>query len=53
MTQEQIELLLKYIDLRAQRISNLPDNTNLYYNLDYSKEEAKIIQDLIKTLENH
>jgi hypothetical protein len=52
MTQEQIELLLKYIDLRAQRIANLPDNTNLYINLGCSKEEAEIIQDLRRTLED-
>jgi len=53
MTKEQLELLLKYIDLRALRVAFLPDNTNFYHNLGYSYEEAEIRQDLIRSLEDN
>jgi hypothetical protein len=48
MTKEQLELLLKYIDLRVQRATNIPDDINI----GYSDEEAEIRQDLRRTLEN-
>ncbi len=46
MTKEQLELLLKYIDLRVQRVTNLPDDINI----GYSDEEADIRQDLRDTI---
>jgi hypothetical protein len=46
MTKEQLELLLKYIDLRVQRVADLPDNINF----GYSDEEADIRQDLRDTI---
>ncbi len=46
MTKVQLELLLKYIDLRVQRVSNLPDDINF----GYSDEEAEIRQDLRNTI---
>jgi hypothetical protein len=48
MTKEQLELLLKYIDLRVQRVTNLPDDINI----GYSDEEAEIRQDLRRSLED-
>jgi hypothetical protein len=48
MTKEQLELLLEYIDLRVQRVTNLPDDVNI----GYSDEEADIRQDLRRTLED-
>jgi hypothetical protein len=48
MTKEQLELLLEYIDLRVQRVANLPDDINI----GYSDEEADIRQDLRRTLED-
>ena len=46
MTKEQLELLLKYIDLRVQRASDLPEGINY----GYSDEEAEIRQDLRDTI---
>jgi len=46
MTKEQLELLLKYIDLRVQRVTNLPDDVNI----GYSDEEADVRQDLRNTI---
>jgi len=48
MTKEQLELLLKYIDSRVQRAADLPEGINY----GYSDEEAKIRQDLRRTLED-
>ena len=48
MTKEQLELLLKYIDLRMQRVANLPEGINY----GYSDEEAEIRQDLRRSLED-
>ena len=48
MTKEQLELLLKYIDLRVQRVADLPEGINY----GYSDEEAKIRQDLRRSLED-
>ncbi len=46
MTKEQLELLLKYIDLRMQRAADLPEGINY----GYSDEEADIRQDLRDTI---
>ena len=46
MTKEQLELLLKYIDLRVQRAADLPEDINFAY----SDEEADIRQDLRDTI---
>jgi len=46
MTKEQLELLLEYIDLRVQRVTNLPDNINI----GYSNEEIEVRQDLRNTI---
>ena len=48
MTKEQLELLLKYIDLRVQRASDLPEGINY----GYSNEELNIRQDLRWTLQD-
>jgi hypothetical protein len=48
MTKEQLELLLKYIDLRVQRTAPYPEGIDL----GYSDEEADIRQDLRRTLED-
>jgi len=49
MTKEQLELLLKYIDMRVQRVNNLPDDINI----GYSDKEADIRQDLRNTIIEH
>jgi hypothetical protein len=46
MTKEQLELLLKYIDLRAERALHLPPGISMHY----SDEEADIRQDLRDTI---
>jgi hypothetical protein len=46
MTKEQLELLLKYIDLRVQRAADLPEGINF----GYSDEEVDIRQDLRNTI---
>ena len=48
MTKEQLELLLKYIDLRVQRATDLPEGINY----GYSDEELNIRQDLRWTLQD-
>jgi hypothetical protein len=48
MTKEQLELLLKYIDMRTRRAADLPEGINY----GYSDEEVDIRQDLRRTLEN-
>jgi hypothetical protein len=51
MTPEQLDLLLQYIDLRVQRVTNLPDDINI----GYSDEELNLRQDLrwtLKTIQN-
>lgn len=48
MTKEQLELLLKYIDLRAERALHLPPGISMHY----TDEEADIRQDLRRTLED-
>ena len=47
MTKEQLELLLKYIDMRVQRAADLPEGINY----GYSDEEADIRQELRMTIE--
>ena len=47
MTKEQLELLLKYIDLRAERALHLPPGISMHY----SDEEADIRQDLRMSIE--
>jgi hypothetical protein len=42
MTTEQLELLLKYIDLRTSRAADLPEGIGFAY----TDEEADIRQDL-------
>ena len=48
MTKEQLELLLKYIDLRAERALRLPPGISMHY----SDEEVEIRQDLRRSLED-
>ena len=42
MTKEQLNLLLEYIDMRDQRVANLPEGIGMAY----SDKEADIRQDL-------
>jgi len=51
MTKEQLELLLKYIDMRDDHYNHVT-KTPKGYSLGYSDEEADIRQDLRRTLEN-
>jgi hypothetical protein len=46
MSKEQLELLLKYIDLRVQRVADLPEGINFAY----SDEEVDIRQELRNTI---
>lgn len=48
MTKVQLELLLKYIDLRVQRTADLPEGINY----GYSDEELNIRQDLRWTIKD-
>ena len=48
MTKEQLELLLKYIDLRAERALRLPPGISMHY----TDEELNIRQDLRWTLQD-
>ena len=48
MTKEQLELLLKYIDLRAERALHLPPGISMHY----TDEELNIRQDLKWTLQD-
>ena len=49
MTKEQLELLLKYIDMRDSHYNNVA-KTPEGYSLGYSDEEADIRQDLRDTI---
>jgi hypothetical protein len=48
MTKEQLDLLLKYIDSRVQRVARLPEGINY----GYSDEELNLRQDLKWTLQD-
>ncbi len=50
MTKEQLELLLKYIDMRDSHYNNVT-KTPEGYSLGYSDEEADIRQELRMTIE--
>jgi hypothetical protein len=49
MTKEQLELLLKYIDMRDSHYNHVA-KTPEGYSLGYSDEEAEIRQDLRNTI---
>jgi|LakMenE01Jun11ns_1017448.scaffolds.fasta_scaffold9703041_3 hypothetical protein len=51
MTNEQLELLLKYIDMRDSHYNHVA-KTPEGYSLGYSDEEAEIRQDLRWTLQD-
>jgi hypothetical protein len=51
MTKEQLELLLKYIDMRDSHYNHVA-KTPEGYSLGYSDEEAEIREDLRRSLED-
>jgi arginyl-tRNA--protein-N-Asp/Glu arginylyltransferase len=52
MTKEQLELLLKYIDMRDNHYNHVA-KTPEGYSLGYSDEEMDIRQDLRETIIEH